>query len=130
MKYYTERFFSIVAALLLLQTLFFKFTAAEESVYIFSELGLEPYGRVAAGVAELMTALLLLYRKTSLIGAVLGITIISGAIAAHLFILGIVVLDDKGLLFALAIIVFVSCSIVLFLDKKELSGLIKQKLIR
>lgn len=125
MKYYIERVSSLIAAILLLQTLFYKFSATSESVYIFNELGLEPYGRIGIGIVELITAILLIFRKTSLYGAILGILIISGAIYSHIFVIGIEVLDDHGLLFILAVIVFITCSIVLFLGKRQLFYLIK-----
>ena len=43
----------LIVAVILLQTLFFKFSAAKESVYIFSTLGMEPWGRIGSGVFEL-----------------------------------------------------------------------------
>lgn len=129
MKYYLERFSSILAAILLLQTLYFKFTAAPESVYIFSQLGLEPYGRIGIGIMELIIAILLLFRKTSLIGAILGVGIISGAIFLHLFVLGIEVQNDNGLLFGLASIVFITCLTVIIIQKRKLILMIKNKRI-
>lgn len=126
MKYYLERITSIVAAIILLQTLYFKFTGAPESVYIFSELGVEPLGRIGTGVIELVISLLLLFRKTSLMGAVLGIGVISGAILSHIFILGIVVQDDGGLLFGLALAVFVSLFISIIIQKEKLVLLLKR----
>lgn len=123
MNYYIERILSIIAALLLLQTLFFKFSAATESVYIFGQLGLEPYGRIGIGIIELIAAILLLIRKTSVYGAILGVLIISGAIFSHIFVIGIEVLDDRGLLFILALIVFIACLIVIILRKKQLLSL-------
>jgi hypothetical protein len=95
------------AAAILLQTLFFKFTAAPESVYIFSTLGIEPYGRIGSGIAELIAAILLLWPSKSLIGALLSMGVMSGAILSHVFILGFQIMDDGGLLFSLAIVVFV-----------------------
>ncbi len=127
MKYYIVRVCALIAAVLLMQTLFYKFSAATESVYIFSQLGLEPYGRIGIGIVELITAILLLFRKTFLYGAVLGIFIMSGAIFSHVFVIGIEVLDDHGLLFVLALIVFVTCAIVLFIEKDQLFYLIKNK---
>ena len=120
MKLYIERITSILAAILFLQTLYFKFTGAPESVYIFSELGVEPYGRIGTGVIELIVSVLLLMRKTSLIGAIVGLGVISGAILSHLFVLGIVVQNDGGLLFGLAILVFVLLMISLILQKDRL----------
>jgi uncharacterized membrane protein YphA (DoxX/SURF4 family) len=110
----------IVAAAILFQTLFFKFTAAPESVYIFSTLGLEPWGRIGSGVAELIAGLLLLVPRTAALGALLALGVISGAIVSHLTKLGIVVMDDGGLLFGLAVVVFACSSVVLWLRRGEL----------
>jgi len=110
----------LVAAGILLQTLFFKFTAAPESVWIFSRLGLEPWGRIGSGVAELIASVLLLVPGTTALGALLSLGVISGAIASHLTVLGIVVLDDGGELFALALVVFACSATVLALHWREL----------
>ena len=120
MKNYLERISAIVAAVILLQTLYFKFTGASESVYIFNQLGIEPYGRIGTGVLELIISILLLIKRTSLIGAILGIGVISGAILSHLFILGIEVQGDGGLLFGLAIIVFALLLLTVILQKEKL----------
>lgn len=119
MKKYIERISSLIAAVILLQTLYFKFTGAPESVYIFSQLGLEPFGRVGLGVVELVVAILLIVRRTSFVGALMGLAIISGAIFSHIFVLGIVVQNDGGLLFALAIAVFIMCLITAILQKEK-----------
>jgi hypothetical protein len=110
----------LVAAGILFQTLFFKFTAAPESVYIFSKLGLEPWGRIGSGVAELIACVLLLVPRTAALGALLALGVISGAIVSHLTKLGIVVQDDGGLLFALALAVFASSAMVLWLRRASL----------
>ncbi|HTF28231.1 MAG TPA: hypothetical protein VK625_05260 [Flavitalea sp.] len=102
----------LIAVVILLQTLFFKFTGAPESVYIFSTLGMEPYGRIGTGILELVTSLLLLFPKTTVFGAVLGLGLMGGALFYHLTSLGIVVQNDGGLLFTYAILVFVSCFIL------------------
>lgn len=102
----------LIAVVIMLQTLFFKFTGAPESVYIFSTLGMEPYGRIGTGILELTASLLLLFPKTTVFGAVLGLGLMSGAIFFHLTRLGIVVQDDNGLLFTYAILVFLSCLIL------------------
>lgn len=110
----------IAAAAILLQTLYFKFTAAPESVYIFSTLGLEPWGRIGSGVAELIASILLLVPATTALGALLSLGVISGAIVSHLTVLGIVVMDDGGELFALALVVFACSAVVLALHWREL----------
>ena len=112
-------FLRLIVALILLQTLFFKFTASAESVYIFSTLGLEPYGRIGSVIGELIASILLLFPPTVIFGAILSIGIISGAIVSHLTLLGIVVLDDGGLLFMLALIVFFFSIAILILKKAE-----------
>jgi len=110
----------VIAAAILVQTLFFKFIGAEESRFIFQTLGVEPWGRYAAGTAELITAILLLIPQTAAIGAAMGLGVITGAILAHLTKLGIVVKDDGGLLFGLACAVFACCAGVVFLRRAEL----------
>jgi len=110
----------IVAAGILFQTLFFKFTGAEESVYIFSTLGAEPWGRIGSGVIELFVVILLLIPATASVGALLAVGVACGAILSHLTRLGIVVKDDGGLLFGLATTVLVASLIVLFLRRHEL----------
>lgn len=113
----------ILAALILAQTLFFKFTGAAESVYIFTTLGLEPWGRIGSGVAELVACVLLLVPRTVVWGAALGLAIICGAITSHLTRLGIAVQGDHGLLFALALAVFGSCVMILFIRRGEVRAL-------
>ncbi|MCF6223400.1 MAG: DoxX family protein [Flavobacteriaceae bacterium] len=120
MKYYAERICSLIAAMLLIQTLYYKFMAAPESVYIFSTLRIEPFGRIGIGLLELIATWLLLFRKTSLVGAVFGLGIIIGAIFAHIFILGIEVQNDGGKLFGMAIVILVLCSTVVILQKEKL----------
>jgi len=112
----------LIAAVILLQTLFFKFSGARESVYIFSTLGLEPWGRIGSGVLELIAAVLLIIPGTVVYGAALSMGVISGAIVSHLTKLGIALpaVDDHGELFALAVVVFVCSASVLMLHRREL----------
>jgi hypothetical protein len=125
MKYFIERISAILAALLLLQTLFFKFTGAPESVYIFNQLGIEPYGRIGTGVLELIISGLLLFKRSSLIGGIMGLGVISGAILSHIFVLGIEVQNDGGMLFMMALLVFVLCLITVILQKDKLWQMVK-----
>src|SRR5215831_17355680 len=103
-----------IAAVILLQTLFFKFSGAKESIYIFSTLGMEPWGRIGSGVAELIASILLLAPSTVIYGALLSLGVISGAIFFHLTKLGIALpaVDDHGELFALAVVVFLCSAVV------------------
>src|SRR5271157_818932 len=113
-------FLRIVAAIILLQTLFFKFTAAPESVYIFSKVGAEPWGRIGSGVVELIAAMLLLSPRFNWLGSLLALGVMAGAILSHLTILGIEVQGDKGLLFGLALTVFLASGINLILHRSEI----------
>ncbi len=100
----------LVASVILLQTLFFKFTAAPESVAIFELLGIEPWGRVGSGILELLAVILLWIPSTILYGA-MGISIsMAFAILSHFLVLGIEIQGDGGLLFILALIVL-SCAL-------------------
>ena len=118
----------IVAALILLQTLYFKFTGAEESIYIFSNLGMEPYGRIGSGIAELIASILILYPRTTWLGALIGMGVMIGAIASHLLVLGIEVQNDGGTLFILALITFICCSLLVFQNKNKILDLLKLKI--
>lgn len=110
----------LVAAIIMLQTLYFKFTAAPESVYIFSTLGIEPVGRIGSGVGELIASILLLIPATSWLGALMGLGVISGAIFFHLTKLGIEVQGDGGLLFGYAVVVFVCCVVVAWISRHQI----------
>jgi hypothetical protein len=110
----------LVAAVILLQTLYFKFTGAPESVYIFTKVGLEPWGRIGSGVVELIAAVLILWPGLSWLGAGLALGVIGGAIMSHLTVLGVVVMNDGGLLFILAVIVAVCSAAVLWIHRHAL----------
>lgn len=109
----------LIAALILLQTLRFKFFAHPESVALFTKLGVEPWGRIATGVIELVTGMLLLWRPAAFAGAILGIGLMTGAIASHLLVLGIESAGDGGQLFALAIIEWVACLLIAVLYRRD-----------
>ncbi len=113
-------FFQLVAAAILLHTLYFNFRGAEESVDIFTKLGMEPWGRFGSGVLELMAAVLSLSGRWSTYGAAMAVGIMAGAIASNLKRLGVVVNDDGGLRFALAWTVFLAGAVVLWLRRSEL----------
>jgi hypothetical protein len=113
----------LAAAVILLQTLFFKFTGAPESVYIFSTLGAEPWGRLGSGVVELVAAGLLLWPRFAAFGALLGLGVMGGAIISHLTKLGIVVQDDGGTLFILAVVTAACCVAVVYLRQATLWAL-------
>lgn len=119
-----KQIFSLLARLLaagiMLQTLYFKFTAQPESIYIFSRLGLEPWGRIGSGIAELVASGLLLWPSTVVLGAVLGACIMLGAVAAHATLLGIEVMGDGGQLFIYALTVLIACISLVILHFRQL----------
>jgi len=110
----------LAVAGILLQTLFFKFTGAPESVYIFTKVGAEPWGRIGSGVIELIGAILVLYPRFTWMGALLAAGVMCGAIFSHLTLLGIEVQGDKGLLFTLALIVLLSSTALLYINRAQI----------
>lgn len=109
----------LIVAVILIQTLYFKFTAAPESVYIFETVGMEPWGRIGSGIVELLAVILLFIPRTTWLGAVLAFGSMAGAIFFHLTKLGIEVMNDGGLLFILACVVMVSCVLILWFERKK-----------
>ncbi len=116
----------VAAALILLQTLYFKFTGHPESVELFTKLGAEPYGRIGIGVLELIACILMFIPSTIFIGALLGFGLMSGAILSHLTVLGIESKGDGGELFMLAIIVWICSAVIIVLNKHQGFALIKR----
>lgn len=109
----------IAAAYILLQTLSFKFGAKPESVYIFTKVGMEPWGRIGSGIVELIASILLLIPRTTAWGAALALGTMTGAIFFHLTKLGIEVMGDGGQLFFMAIGVWVSCAVLFAAFRKQ-----------
>ncbi len=110
----------VVAALIMLQTLYFKFTGAEESIYIFTQVGMEPFGRIGVGVMELIASALILIPATVWAGAILALGLMGGAIMMHLTLLGIEVQGDGGYLFFLALTVAVCSAIAFWMSRKTI----------
>jgi putative oxidoreductase len=109
----------LVGAAIMLQTLYFKFTGAEESVAIFKAVGIEPWGRFCVGTLELIASILLLMPALSWIGAVLALALMAGAIVLHLTILGIESQGDGGQLFVFAIVVSACSLYVLWASRSQ-----------
>ena len=118
----------LIAVIILVQTLYFKFTGAEESVYIFQTLGVEPLGRIGSGIVELIASILILIPRTTLLGALMAMGTMVGAIFSHIFVLGIIVKDDGGTLFTLAIITLICCLILVYNQKNKIPDLLRLKL--
>lgn len=112
-----------VAAVIMLQTLYFKFTASPESVYIFTKVGMEPWGRIGSGIVELIASILILVPRTTWLGALVGAGVMSGALFFHLTTLGIEVQGDGGLLFVYALLVFISCIGLIVIYRSSLISL-------
>lgn len=118
----------LVVVVILVQTLFFKFTGAEESIYIFSKLGIEPFGRIGSGIVELIASILILIPRTTLLGALVALGTMLGAIASHLFVLGIEVQNDGGTLFTLAVITSLGSLYLIYLHRNKIGDLLKFKI--
>ena len=116
----------IIIAIILIQTLRFKFTAHPDSVYIFETVGLEPHGRIGIGILELIAGILILIPRTIWLGALLTMGVLGGAIFMHLTRLGIEVNQDNGVLFITAVVTFVLAAIVLLNHWKEVPGIKKK----
>ncbi len=119
-------FVRIVAAVIMLQTLYFKFTGAEESIEIFTAVGMEPWGRLGVGSLELVASVLILINATAWMGATLALGLMGGAIMMHLTLLGIEVRGDGGQLFFYAVTVAACSVIVLAFNKAKIIDLISK----
>ena len=113
-------FLRIAIAVILLQTLRYKFLAHPDSVYIFSALGLEPYGRIGIGIVELIASILLFPKKTTWLGALLSVGLMAGALFSHLTLLGIEVKNDGGTLFYMALLTWILSLTVLWEERKNI----------
>ena len=120
MKKYGLLILRIAVAFLLIQTLYFKLSAHPESVYIFTKVGLEPYGRIGIAIVELIAGILLLVKRTTWAGAGISVGVISGAVFMHLTKLGIEVQGDGGTLFYTAVFILIASLIILFADRKSI----------
>jgi uncharacterized membrane protein YphA (DoxX/SURF4 family) len=126
MRKIIEWILSFIAAVILLQTLFYKFSASEESVYIFTTIGLEPWGRIVIGVLEGIAGLLLIVPKSRLFGAILSIGLMSGALFFHFTSLGIEVMGDGGQIFLYSCLVLICSLIIVFFRKLEIVEILKK----
>jgi uncharacterized membrane protein YphA (DoxX/SURF4 family) len=117
----------IIAAIIMLQTLYFKFTGQPESIALFTQLNMEPWGRYATGIGELIASTLILLPSTILLGALLGMSLMSGALFFHFTILG-VYWDGNSTLFIYAAVTFICCAILAFLYKSNFSNVLKLKI--
>lgn len=127
MKKHFPLLLRILVAIILIQTLRFKFTAHPDSVYIFTKVGLEPYGRILIGVLELIAGILIVIPKTVWVGATLSLGLMAGAIMMHVTKLGIVINNDGGALFTTAVVTFIISGVILFLYKEDALKLIKRR---
>ncbi|EMM77734.1 DoxX family protein [Leptospira santarosai] len=116
-----------IVALVFLQTLFYKFTGASESVAIFSKLGMEPWGRIGIGILELVASILLFMPGWNWFGSLLGLGLMSGAIFSHLFVIGIEQENDGGLLFLLALGNMFLCGLLLWLERDTLTAVLRKR---
>lgn len=121
-----SRIARLVAAVIMLQSLFFKFSGSEESVYIFTTVGMEPWGRIGVGVLELIASILLFIPSLIWFGSLLAFGLMAGAIGMHLTLLGIEVKGDGGQLFIYAILVAVCSLIVFWTSRHQIPDVLKK----
>ena len=121
MKYFIF-FIKVIVAIILLQTLYFKFSGSPESIYIFQKLAMEPFGRIGSGIIELFAAILLFVDKTKFYAASTIVGTMLGAIISHIFILGIDIMNDGGTLFVLALIALISSTIIALYQISDLKN--------
>ena len=123
---YIIKILRIIVTVILLQTLFFKFTGSDESVYIFTKLGVEPYGRIGSGIVELLASIFLFINKTKFYASITAMLTMLGALFSHLFVLGIEIMNDGGLLFILACITFLLSAFLSFQYKDDILNQLKK----
>ncbi|HEY5822822.1 MAG TPA: DoxX family protein [Cyclobacteriaceae bacterium] len=116
----------LMAAVIMLQTLYFKFSASEESVYIFTTVGMEPWGRIGVGVMELIASVLLVITAIAWLGALIALGLMAGALGMHLTILGIEVKGDGGYLFILCLIVAICAAYILYEDTDKIKRFVSR----
>ena len=116
----------IVAAAILIMTLYFKFTAHPQSVKLFTMVDMEPWGRIGTGICELIASVLILVPRTTLLGALMGLGLMAGAIFFHVTKLGIIFDGDAGL-FTYAVVTFVCCLELIIMNRKKIPQLLKFK---
>lgn len=110
----------VIAAVIMLQTLYFKFSGAEESIYIFSKIGMEPWGRYGVGIGELIASVLILIPRTAWLGGSMAVGLMAGAIMLHVAVVGIEVQGDGGQLFMFALAVFISGAYVMYVNQSKI----------
>ena len=113
---------ALIAAGIMIETLFFKFTAAPESVFIFKKMGTEPWMRWVQGVWELLASIGLLLPRWRWAGAILTTGAMSAAILSHLTWLGYAVQGDHGLLFCMALVTFTCGVSIMWVYRHHIPG--------
>lgn len=103
------------------KTLFFKFSAADENIFIFSASGIDPYGRIGSEIVELITSVLILIHRTTLIRALIGLGTMAVAMLSHFLVLGIVLQNNHGTLFISAVIAFLCSATLIYQNRVKVS---------
>lgn len=110
----------LIAAGIMIETLFFKFTAAPESVYIFRRMGTEPWWRWGQGIWELLASVCLLVIPLRWAGGILTTGAMLAAILSHMTWLGYSIQGDHGLLFCMAVVTFICGLTVMILHRHSI----------
>lgn len=110
----------IIAAGIMVETLWFKFTGHPESVWIFSRMGMESWWRYGQGLWELAASILLFVPRLTWLGSLLSLGAMSAAVLSHLTVIGIEVQGDAGLLFAMGVTAWVASFIAVWLHQQSI----------
>ena len=117
----TSRICRFIAAAIMGETLWFKFTAHPESVWIFSQMNMESWWRYGQGVWELLASVLLFTPRLKWLGAMLAAGAMGAAILSHIAVLGIAIRGDHGLLFGMACTTLACSLAVLWIHQQSIS---------
>ncbi len=109
-----------VAAGIMLETLWFKFTGHPESVWIFTKMGMESWWRYGQGIWELAASILLFVPRGLWLGCLLSLGAMSAAILSHFAVLGIAIQGDGGLLFGMACTAWLASFVATWLHQQSI----------
>ena len=99
---------------------YLKFSGSLESVFIFTELGMEPEGRILVGCLEVVASLFLMTKSFSQYGAFLSLAIMLGAMIAHATVLGWEVNGDGGRRLLLWTVNTICISYIMYIDRMRI----------
>lgn len=103
----------------LIQYSYVKLSGQQSAIELFTTLEMEPWGRITIGILELITVLLILYPRTTVLGGLLGMVSMAAVIYYHLTQLGIAIRGDS-FLFIIACAIFAASLALVITNRKQL----------